>query len=203
MKRVINKVIYFLRVIRANPAEYVQRYGSVLKQARELPSFVTDIKTPDGLVLAANYQYNNLYELEGDLQALRLVDLDREGLGEYRTYLNRLGVSGGAGAAAVSSVGFGGNYGASSSVSYGNAASYGSASASVSSDLVEQVFRSLNADNDNRISRSEAERAFLQLNSRLGRSYGENEVSSFFAALDKNGDGYLDLSEFRRAFLNL
>ena len=28
---------------------------------------------------------NNIYELEGDLQALKLVDLDREGLAEYQS----------------------------------------------------------------------------------------------------------------------
>jgi hypothetical protein len=54
---------------------------------------VLDIKPPAGVVLAADYQYNQTHELEGDLQALRYVDLEREGLAEYRAQLQRLGIS--------------------------------------------------------------------------------------------------------------
>lgn len=53
-----------------------------------------DIKTPEGLVLAADQSNINCgvtHELEGDLEALKLVDLDREGLGEYKSYLQKLG----------------------------------------------------------------------------------------------------------------
>lgn len=89
----IRREIKYLGVIRANPAEYVQRYGSSLKNASEMPDYVNGIKTPEGLVLAANYRYNTVHELEGDLQALRLIDLDREGLAEYRSYLSKLGIS--------------------------------------------------------------------------------------------------------------
>ena len=80
----------YLGIVRANPAEYVQKYGSSLKIADELPHFVLDIKTPDGIILAANHNYNTLHELEGDIDALKLVDLDREGLSEYKPYLNAL-----------------------------------------------------------------------------------------------------------------
>lgn len=89
----IRREIKYLGVIRANPAEYVQRYGTSLKSSNEMPDYVANIKTPEGLVLAANYRYNNIHELEGDLQALRLIDLDREGLAEYRSYLSNLGIS--------------------------------------------------------------------------------------------------------------
>jgi hypothetical protein len=40
----VKKEFKDLGVIRANPAEYVQRYGATLKTARELPSFVLEIK---------------------------------------------------------------------------------------------------------------------------------------------------------------
>ena len=60
---VVRKEVKYLGVIRANPVEYVQKYGATLKVARDLPQYVLDIKTPEGLVLAADYQYNSLYEL--------------------------------------------------------------------------------------------------------------------------------------------
>lgn len=89
----IKKEFKDLGVIRANPAEYVARYGATLKTARELPPFVLEIKPPAGVVLASEQQSNNVYELEGDVQALRLVDLDREGLGEYKQFVSRLNTS--------------------------------------------------------------------------------------------------------------
>lgn len=79
-------------MIRANPAEYVAKFGPNLKKANQLPEFVLNIRTPDDIgVLAADYQYNNVYELEGNVDALRYVDLDREGLSEYKTQLSLLG----------------------------------------------------------------------------------------------------------------
>ena len=87
----VNKEFKDLGVIRANPAEYVARYGATLKTARELPSFVLEIKPPAGIVLAADSSGNSgVYELEGDVQALRFIDLDREGLSEYKTALAKL-----------------------------------------------------------------------------------------------------------------
>ena len=205
----IRKEIKYLGVIRANPAEYVSRYGVSLKQSSELPEFVTDIRTPDGLVLAANYRYNNLHELEGDLQALRLVDLDREGLAEYRSYLQRLGITYDASAAGASFIG--GSYSA-SGASFGTSGALIGAGASTTfsvsggaslSSFAEQLFSQLDIDGNGSISVSEAEKALLRLNSRLGRSYGEDDVKAFFAQLDTNRDGRLDISEFRRAFFNL
>lgn len=62
-----------------------------MKPSKDLPQFVLDIKTPEGLVLAAEQSNNcSVHELEGDLDALKLVDLEREGLGEYKSYLQRL-----------------------------------------------------------------------------------------------------------------
>lgn len=85
----------YLGVIRANPGDYVSRYGNALKLSRELPTIVTEIPTPAGFTLAADEaakKRSNVPELEGDLDALRLVDLEREGLSEYRPFLSKLGI---------------------------------------------------------------------------------------------------------------
>ena len=190
---VVKKEVKYLGVIRANPAEYVSQYGDSLKMSRDLPKFVLDIATPDGLVLAANAKQSGLYELEGDVAALQLIDLDREGLGEYKTYLQGLNFSSGAGAALLSSA---------SSSSFGaSSASFGGASSSTA--LVEEVFRSIDLNANGKISVAEAEKALLRLNARLGRTYGEIDVQAFFRALDVNQDDELDLQEFIRAFTEL
>ena len=181
----IRKEIKYLGVIRANPAEYVTRYGVTLKQASELPEFVTDIRTPDGLVLAANYRYNTLHELEGDVQALRLIDLDREGLAEYRSYLARLGLTDGI-ASPVSRT-------------------FSSAPISMSSilALVDETLTGMNRNPDNRVLIQDAESALSKLNNILGKNFGSEDARSFFAQLDSNRDGYVDFEEFKKAFLNV
>jgi hypothetical protein len=77
-----------LGVIRANPTEYISRFGNFLKAPNDLPDFVKEIKPPSGLVLAAHAPMPK-FELEGDLHALSMIDLDREGLSEYKSYLHQ------------------------------------------------------------------------------------------------------------------
>ena len=89
----IRQEMKYLGVIRANPVEYVQRYGAELKVSSALPQFVLDIKTPaDVGVLAADYQAKALMELEGQLEGFAFVDLDKEGLSEYRAFLLSKGI---------------------------------------------------------------------------------------------------------------
>lgn len=83
----IKKEYKYLGVITANPVEYVQTYGSTLKNSSDLPEFVLDIKAPEGLTLAADYKSQSVHELEGDLHALKLIDLNKEGLGQYSEYV--------------------------------------------------------------------------------------------------------------------
>lgn len=61
-------------VIKADPQEYYNKYKSSLKHSSELPDFVKDIKPPEGIQLAADYSPIT-YELEGDIEALKLIDL--------------------------------------------------------------------------------------------------------------------------------
>jgi len=85
---VVKKEQKFLGVVRANPNEYVQRYAHSLKPSKDLPQFVLDMQTPRGLVLAADHKPKPNHDLEGDLDALKLVDLDREGLTQYKSYVH-------------------------------------------------------------------------------------------------------------------
>ena len=91
---VVKKEFKYLGIIRVNPAEYVFRFRPALKMAKDLPQIALDIQTPQGLVLAADCEYNSHYELEGDLKALNLVNLEAAGLSEYKSYLERLGIVG-------------------------------------------------------------------------------------------------------------
>ena len=201
----VRKEFKYLGVVRANPAEYVATYGAQLKVPHDLPDFVFEVKTPEGLVLAADYKPAPFHELEGDLHAFKLVNLEQEGLSIYREYLIRLGVLEGAAASLIqASASFSASAAASASVSASASAS-ASAAASISAlnDLITQIFATIDRNNNGRINVEDAEKTLLRLNSRLGRRYGEDDVRAFFSALDVNNDGSLDLEEFRKAFLNL
>jgi hypothetical protein len=73
-----------LGVIHANPEEYIMKYGETLKKTEELPDFVHEIQPPS--------KYNGMgleQSLYGDVEALRLIDLDKEGLSECRDCLEK------------------------------------------------------------------------------------------------------------------
>jgi len=167
----VKKEFKDLGVIRANPLEYVSRYGQTLKMARDLPSFVLEIQPPKGVVLASEYQQSSQFELVGDLHALKLVDLEREGLGEYKELVRRLEVTTGTTNYEQRNV-----------------------------DFIAELFGLIDLDNNGKVSVDEAEKILLKLNSRLGRHYGSDDVDNFFSRLDTNNDGFVDMEEFRVAF---
>ncbi len=112
---------------------------------------------------------------------MNLIDLDKEGLQAYKHLLNR-----------KSSV---------TSVTEAHAALSKVESTHGESSLVSSIFSTINLNKNGRVSREEAEKIILKLNSRFGRAYGENEVNMFFGQLDTNSDGSIDLEEFKAAFI--
>ena len=84
----ITKKYKHLGVVSADPDEYRKLYSTSLLKTNEIPDFVTQIEAPDGIKLASNMSRSMSYELEGDLHALKLIDLDKEGLTCYKKYLD-------------------------------------------------------------------------------------------------------------------
>lgn len=94
-KVTIKKEFKDLGIIKANPNEYIERFGAQLKAINEMPEFIREFKIPKeyaGLagVDSETTQLSPIYELEGDIQALSLVDLDKEGLSEYKSLLKSI-----------------------------------------------------------------------------------------------------------------
>ena len=85
----VEQVCCNLGVQDQDPHEYVRRYGPELKHANELPKLcgVADFECKTGRN-SSSAAGSSLPELEGDIDALRRVDLDKYGLGEYRRYLH-------------------------------------------------------------------------------------------------------------------
>ena len=153
----------------------------ITKVHTALPQFVLDIQTPSEVgVLAADYRYRSVLELEGQLEAFQYVNLDSEGLSEYRAQLLALGIR---------------DLGASGSASFSSSSSSVSAAAA-------QVFDMIDKDRSGSITLDEAESIVLKLNSQLKRSYGEKEVRAFFSAVSSDGVN-VSRQQFLAAFVRL
>jgi hypothetical protein len=70
-----------LGVENADPAAYVQQHGRDLVTASSLPQFALDERPPQSL------EATTQVDLVGDVDGLRLVNLEREGLSQYSNYV--------------------------------------------------------------------------------------------------------------------
>lgn len=170
----VKKEFKDLGVIRANPTEYVSRYGTTLKSAREMPPFVLEIKPPAGIILASDTKNSSVYELEGDIQALSLIDLDQEGLSEYKNLLQRFNDS-------SSFFGFNKEPSKITDAKY----------------LIDELFATSDIDKNGKLTIGEAERIFLRINSRLDRNINESDLKIFLSNLNVYQNGLIDGNEFK------
>lgn len=221
----INKRFSFLGVNRVDPNDYIKNFGDTLKDPADLPSFVNEIKTPDGIVLAAHEPKktttNAYYDLEGDIHALDYIDLEKEGLGEYKSYLKQNNINDNNTKS---------NWNSSSSShesidvqlsqeeNTSNKTSDFFASSSDSSKtlneklsakqpdakivdrLIEQIFHIVDKRGDGRITKDEAQRTLSRINTRMSKQYDEKAVNDYFSSLCTD---YLDYENFRAAFIKI
>ena len=136
-----------------------------------------NLRAPSGATFAHDFTYASLLDLEGDIDALNLINLDEHGLGEYRAWLAKY---------------LGGN-----KAQQGFSISIGDMLNAVLAELFKQV----DTSGDARIQVNDAQSVLLKLNQRLGRAYTANNASAFVSALDKNRDGHVSFSEFKSGLL--
>ncbi|CAF0850813.1 unnamed protein product [Brachionus calyciflorus] len=74
---VINRKYKDLGVVKANPDEYLTKYSRLVKSQEDMPDFVRSIRPPEGFTLASEVQEDDNYDLEGDLEALSLIDYEQ------------------------------------------------------------------------------------------------------------------------------
>lgn len=177
----------YLGVIRADPNAYVSKYGNDIKLSNELPDFVKNIKTPNNIKLAAEVKSNQIHELVGDLEGLEYIDLEKEGLSEYKKQLT------------ASIIGSASKPEVDKNVSAQKTAEVKESN----SKIISAIFAQIDKDYNGVLSVEEAESIFLRINSRLRKSYGEDDVKIFFKVLDTNNDGVIDIQEFKNNFNKL
>lgn len=87
-KVVVKREFKDLGIIRTNPLDYQQKYGAELTPSESLPTLAKTIQAPLGHYFASEVQQAQI-QLEGDIDALKLIDLDANGLSEYRYLLEK------------------------------------------------------------------------------------------------------------------
>jgi hypothetical protein len=81
------KKYYNLGIIRADPADYIKRYGSEVVDVSKIPSFIRNI-VPKNIKLASDNEPSmEIPKLVGDVEILKFIDLEKEGLVEYRSQI--------------------------------------------------------------------------------------------------------------------
>ena len=197
----VKKEFRDLGVFSCNPREYVAQFGSCYS-FDQLPDFAKELKAPAGHKFAA-YTDTLRYELEGDLFALAFIDLDKEGLSEYKDYLTGL-------KSQIKST----EWGTSNTITCSHVKkSKGqitqapiagvSCQGTQSSQLtLMETFNTAVKDSCGRISFTEAKRILAKLNERFGRQYDERQAVRFIKYLDINNVGSLDFEQFKTAIYN-
>ncbi len=153
----VKKDIKYLGIVKANPDEYSKRY-SKLVDPQDLPDFVRDVKTPKQIKLASDQTFSSeFYELEGDIDALDLIDLEKEGLGEYVNYGKKSKKDND-----------------SIDKNLDNAINL----------AIKKIFKVINPNNDNHIDHKKAKKILKRVNKRIGKvDGGEIFANKLFEAL--------------------
>ena len=175
----IRKEFKDLGIVRANPIEYIERYGPTLKQGPELPTFIKEIKPPKGVILAADVKKPYVYELEGDVHALALVDLERENLTEYRSLLRSNNVN---------------TYMRRETAKPGNHSFLESYAG-----LLNQMYNSIEIDKNNKMEASEAKVILFRLVSRLSK-FVTHDLTTIFKNLSVDENNRVDFNQFKYIF---
>ncbi|RNA44423.1 hypothetical protein BpHYR1_011798 [Brachionus plicatilis] len=84
----ISQEIKTVGVFKADPKKYLQKYGQEALIYKKLPKIAKSIPAPDGLTLAADQPQKPCPPIEGDVECLRLLDLDKVGLGDCKSCLS-------------------------------------------------------------------------------------------------------------------
>ena len=192
---VVERAVKDLGVIRANPVDYMAKYGGQLMRLEEMPDFVRDIKMPRDLVVEPLTPEN---ELEGDVNALCMpeIDLDKEGLSEYKFLLKQR-----------------------KQVSIKRTLTPEKAKPTKEqrptkvekkeshifldvSSLLTQIIESIKSKSRERLTYNEAKSVIIQLNQKLDRMYDNDKVEKFLENIGLDAETEYEVESFKEQLLN-
>jgi hypothetical protein len=164
----IKKDFKDLGVVRVNPKEYIEKYGSALQSINEMPDVVKEIEAQNKLILAADAS-ESIYELVGDIQALALIDLEKEGLSEYKSLVKQ-----------------------------GSLTRNSTTDSSSSRIRIKRLVRPFDDSDKKCITTIEAKDIFYALNNKLERQVDDPKTIGFLKYLE-NFDSKIELNDFKES----
>jgi hypothetical protein len=203
-KVIVKKDFKNLGIVKADPVFYSRLFSKSLVKTSDLPVFLKEIQLPKDII-KKELQEPELY---GDVDCLKLVDLDKEGLSEYKRYLesrnnskkeNLLGQIESnkrqklRNNASISkqSISFQDEENNKSTGLYGITKS--------EINVLSQIF----VNHICQITLKEIQNTFDELNRVFNKNYSKNDACLFFKELDSNKDGMVDYEDFKRVFSKL
>jgi hypothetical protein len=212
-KAVVHQEFKDLGVVRADPQEYLEKYGSSLKRLEEMPDFVRDFKTPSDLL--PKTPLTTPPELEGDLYALTLIDLDREGLSEYKHLLSAACCTQPCSLRTKSMVTFAVAPEVMQPTTSARSVSQSvlstcqtseSAAAPVENknvrELLNEIVESIKGQSKSRLTYNEAKSVIAQLNLRLLRVYDDEKADKFLESINLTKESSCEVETFKAALLS-
>ncbi len=194
-----------------------------------MPDFVLNIRPPDGIILAADLQNDNnnnntnssdfSYELEGDLFALSLIDLNSFGLSEYASQILQYDKSAKKQdeqknkrdqqqqqqhqQRAFSSATHQTKSILVSSSNFNNTIDSDSTTKRIAMSVISDIFAQVDNENQESLTLDEAGKLLEKLSAHLGRELHEQDLRTFFNHVTLNNDDRISLNDFKNAFEKL
>jgi hypothetical protein len=196
-KAVVKTVIKDLGIIRADPNEYIQRFGDQLKRFDELPEFAKNIKPSSNVHLASDAEHK--CELEGDLFALSLIDMEKEGLQHYSSCLKETSLSSLSQRYVPRELYYESEPVRSTIISSSSQITEEKSSLEIHFD---QICDSLAINKELGVTWEQGKRVLKLLNEKLNRYYDEDKCEKFLQRLNPHKSLYMDFNSFKNAVLN-
>ena len=173
-----------LGVIHADPNDYVSRYGASLLSYEQFPEIAKsfNIRPPIDSQYAHDYTHASLLDLEGDISALNMINLDEHGLGEYKTWLSRY-------------------LERNTSVKVKEPPKMNISIYDMLKAVLAELFETIDTKGNSRIALEEAQNILVKLNQRLGRQCTNQDAKTFISSLGSIKDGYVDFAKFNTGLL--
>lgn len=185
----IERKYNFLGVVKADPIKYTKKFGKNLIKLDDYPDLKEYVEKSDK-VLEKKHK-NEFPELEGDIFALKLIDLEKEGLGHYKNLVHNNNSK------SISSTSLDTNLFLRNLLKYD--LSCLKTSYSIES-FIDQVFDSFNSNR--KIKYDDARNIFINYSAEHGRKFDDTDFINLLKSSNLKLKDSFDLSELKDLFLN-
>ncbi len=188
----IKKKFTNLGIVKTDPQEYANKYANEIKSKSAVDKIMPQIQTG---FPTNNDDKSPVFELEGDVEALKLVDLDQEGLSSYKNFLRKQKVK------LVTPKTSRANSTKSVQSSDDNQSTKSFDSAFLNYFLANS-FATKDENGFLKIKRREGLKLFKKLNQALSLNFSKEEMVNFVCGFQRDSAAFIDFNEFKNGVIS-